>query len=408
LDDVYNRLSNIDEKLLIDISLDNQDLRASMNGKSKTRIAIIGGGVGGTALAGLLQRYGYACTIYEQAPDLRSVGAGINFAANATRAFSALGLMDRAIKAGLCPTKKTNRTWDTDETFYSVDIPELAKKYGSPFIAFHRGKLHDVLASSLQPGTFKLGKRFKSLAKKNDAIEIAFEDGTKVEADAVVGADGLNSRVRATIRGDGPPVYFGHAAYRSVFPTSALPNYDFTDHLRWWGPTSYLLVYKMTEARDEVNIVAGAPEDWESDDFSPQIVSRDRLLAIFEGYHPNVQAVLESCTQVSRWPMMIRSSSLPWSDGAVTLMGDAAHPMTPHLGQGGGMAMEDAVMLARCIETVNGEDMELAFRFYEASRFERTAKVQSESQKNLIGKGGADHDWLYSYDILTAPISSLE
>jgi 6-hydroxynicotinate 3-monooxygenase len=396
------------KKSLIDSSSDNQDLRARMKGKPKTRIAIIGGGVGGTALASLLQRYGYACTIYEQAPELRGVGAGINFAANATRAFGALGLMDKAVNAGLCPTKKTNRTWDTDETFYSVDIPKLAQKYGSPFIAFHRGRLHDVLASSLQPGTFKLGKRFKSLAEKNGAIEIAFEDGTKVEADAVVGADGLNSSVRATIRADGPPIYFGHAAYRSVFPTSALPDYDLTDHLRWWGPTSYLLIYKMTEARDEVNIVGGAPEDWGSDDFSPQIVSPGRLQETFEGYHPNVQAVLESCTEVSRWPMMIRPSSLPWSDGAVTLMGDAAHPMTPHLGQGGGMAMEDAVMLARCIETVDGEDMQLAFRRYEASRFERTAKVQSESQRNLIGKGGADHDWLYSYDILTAPISSLE
>jgi 6-hydroxynicotinate 3-monooxygenase len=379
-----------------------------MNGKSKTRIAIIGGGVGGTALAGLLQRGGYTCAIYEQAPELRGVGAGINFAANATRAFRALGLMEVALKAGLQPAMKTNRTWDSDETFYSVDIPGLAEKYGAPFIAFHRGRLHDLLASSLRPETFKLGKRFKSLARKNGAIEIVFEDGTKIEADAVIGADGLQSRVRAVIRGDGPPVYFGHAAYRSVFPTSALPDYDLTDHLRWWGPTSYLLIYKMTNARDEVNVVAGVPEEWGSDDFSPQIVSPDRLLTAFEGYHPNAQAVLKSCTEVSRWPMLIRPSSLPWSDGAVTLMGDAAHPMTPHLGQGGGMAMEDAVMLARCIETVDGEDMELAFRRYEASRFERAAKVQSESLKNMIGNGRADHDWLYSYDILTAPISSLE
>jgi 6-hydroxynicotinate 3-monooxygenase len=380
-----------------------------MNEKSKARIAIIGGGIGGAALAILLQQYGYACTVYEQATELRLVGAGINFATNAMQAFRALGLLDEAVKAGIHFPAKNNRTWDTDETFYTVDMFKLAEKYGAPFIAFHRGRLHDVLASSLRPGTLKLGKRFRSLARKNGTIEIDFEDGTKVEADAVIGADGLHSRVRAIIRGDGPPDYFGHVAYRSIFPTSALPHYDLTDHIRWWSPTTnYVLIYKLTEARDEVNVVAYAPEEWGSDDFSPQIVSQDRMLASFEGYHPNVQAVLKSCTEVSRWPIMVRPPSLPWSDGAVTLMGDAAHPATPHLGQGGGMAMEDAVMLARCIDSVNGEDMKLAFRRYEATRFERTARVQSESQKNLIGKGKADQDWLYSYDVLTAPISSLE
>jgi 6-hydroxynicotinate 3-monooxygenase len=374
---------------------------------SKPRVAVVGGGIGGTTAAILLQQAGYECTVYEQAPAFHRVGAGINFAPNSTRVFRAMGVEKNMLKVGIQHRLKFNREWDTGRVTFTVPVPELTVLYGAPFLACHRGDLHDVLTSAVKPGTLMGGKRLKSLDSRGSGVRLEFEDGKSATADIVIGADGVHSKVREAILGPESPVYYGLVAYRSIFPRALLGNFELADNTKWWGVDRYVLIYFLNERRDEVYVVTGSPDVWDSDDFSPQSVDARRMRAAFEGFHPEVQRVLAQCSQVSRWAMLERPPRAPWSSGPIVLLGDACHPMTPHLGQGGGMAVEDAVMIVRCLESVGGEDPELAFRLYEANRFERTARVQRESQQNEWGRVKMDHHWLYGYDALTVPIVPL-
>jgi 6-hydroxynicotinate 3-monooxygenase len=154
-------------------------------------------------------------------------------------------------------------------------------------------------------------------------------------------------------------------------------------------------------------VVTGGLEEWGDEELVPTPVDPERMIAAFKGFHPDAQLLLRTCKEVSRWPMLVREPSLPWSQGRVTLLGDACHPMTPHLGQGGGMAIEDAAMIMRCLEYVEGEDIELAFRLYEANRFERASRAQREARRDEFGRGKIDQEWLYGFDIMTTPIRPL-
>ncbi|MGH7071910.1 MAG: FAD-dependent monooxygenase [Acetobacteraceae bacterium] len=375
--------------------------------KHKPCVAVVGAGIAGLTASILLQQAGYECTIYEQAPQFRRLGAGINLAPNSIRIFRSIGIEQKLRRVGILPRHKFNREWDTGRMIFSVPVPQLNEMYGAPFMAFHRGDLHDVLASAVTPESFRLGKRFKSLELHESTVHLEFDDGSTAVADAVIGADGVHSRVRDAIRGPEPPDYYGHVAYRSIFPRALLGDLELADNARWWGPDRYLLTYFMSEARDQVYVVTGGPEEWGGSDLAPMQVEPRRLHAAFAGFHPSVQRVLEQCSEVSRWPMLVRPPGLPWGHGPVTLLGDACHPMTPHLGQGGGMAVEDAAILVRCLESVHGQDPALAFRLYETNRFERTAKAQRKSQEDEWGRGKMDHEWLYGYDALTVPIAPL-
>ncbi|MGV6875247.1 FAD-dependent monooxygenase [Pseudochelatococcus sp. B33] len=380
-----------------------------MSKQSRPHIAIIGAGIGGMSTAIFLQNAGYECTVFEQTPEFRRLGAGINFGPNGTRVFHAMGLGKTMLETGIRPLSKSNRKWDTGETFYTFDNLELAEKYGSEFMAFHRADLHDMLVAAVAPDTVQLGKRLTGLKSDESSVRVRFEDGTELSFDAVIGADGLHSKVREYLLGTEPPIYFGHVAYRAVAPTAKLKGrLELADYIRWWGPEErYVLIYCMREDRGEYNIVASGAEELRSDELTPMPISLEHMRAAFSEFHPDACLVLENCEEVSRWPMMIRPPQRPWSRGRVTMLGDAAHPMTPHLGQGGGMAVEDAAMLVRCIEAVDGTDMELAFRLYEVNRFERTAEVQLASQENKIGRGARDPQWLFGYDVVSVPLQDV-
>ncbi|WP_157961962.1 FAD-dependent monooxygenase [Acuticoccus kandeliae] len=377
-----------------------------MTTKRRPHIAIIGAGIGGTTAAALLQKAGYRCTVFEQSSQFLRLGAGINFAPNGTRVFHAMGLGDVMRSVGIHPKIKANRTFDTGEQFFAFDNWGLLETYGSEFMAFHRADLHDMLHSAVDPDSFEMNKRLKGIEAREDDVVLSFEDGTTVTVDAVVGADGLRSRVREHLFGPQDPVYFGHVAYRAIVPSEAIRKVGLEDYIRWWGPQErYVLIYCMNEDRDVYNIVASGAEALTPDEYHPMPMSADHMRSMFTEFCDDTQLVLENCIDVIRWPMMVRPPQPGWSRGRITLLGDAAHPMTPHLGQGGGMAVEDAAMLMRCLEAVEGEDVPEAFRLYEATRYERTAEVQIASQENKIGRGARDPQWLFAYDVMNVPIA---
>ncbi|VCU68260.1 6-hydroxynicotinate 3-monooxygenase precursor [Pigmentiphaga humi] len=365
----------------------------------KYRIAVVGAGMGGLLAATMLQRAGHACTVYEQAPRLNKVGAGINIAPNSTRIFRELGLERQMQAAGIRPRLKFSRAWNTGELLFTVPVPEMQERYGAPFQAFHRGALQEVLYRTLPAGTVQFGRRLAQMTQQPDEVHLDFEDGASAMADIVIGADGVHSRVREILFGVAPADYHGLVAYRALIRNSHLRP---ADNTKWWAPDRYVLVYYTTEARDEINLVTGSPQPWTHGDYQPRPASVDDLLATFGDFHEEVQEVLKAATEITCWPMLERDPFSPWSSGRAVLLGDACHPTTPHMGQGAGMAFEDAVVLARCIDEF--PDPGVAFQRYESARYARTARIQRDSHANEWTKKDMDADWVYGYDAMTVAL----
>jgi 6-hydroxynicotinate 3-monooxygenase len=373
--------------------------------KHGPRIAIVGAGLGGTTATILLQRAGYDVTTYEQAPALARVGAGINMDPPVIRIMRRLGLESRLKALGRVSQRRLSREWDTGEITFDVPVARYPELYDGYHFSIHRGDLQDALSGAVAPGALQLGKRLTGLDDNGRTVTLEFADGSRAEADLVIGADGVNSRVREILLGPEAPTYTGKAAYRAIFPTARLGGRLPADHEKWFGPNGYFLTYYLSQARDVFYFIAIAWEDWGASDFAPMPADRDRLRAAFAGFHPEVQQVIDAGpAELSRWAILERAPLPLWSRGRIVLLGDACHPMAPHMGQGAGMAFEDAVMLVRCIEARAGQDPTEAFRLYAAQRFERTARVQRESSLNLWLRYPMDPSWVLSYDPFTIPL----
>ncbi|MGE0745112.1 MAG: FAD-dependent monooxygenase [Rhodospirillales bacterium] len=368
------------------------------------RIAVVGGGLGGTVAAIMLHRAGHDVALYEQAPEIARIGAGINLSPNVTRVIRALGLEGPLTTTGLLPDRFDQRDWDTGRFTYVLRYDQFPERYGAPHVILHRGDLQQVLNSALAPGVLRLGKRLADLDETAGGMRLSFADGTTADADIVIGADGINSRVREILIGEEQPVYTGHVAHRAIYPASLLNGLRVADASKWWAEDRYFMAYYLTPKRDEMYLVTGVPMDWPSDEFSPAPISVDQFRDAFAGFHPEVQTLIAACPSVLAWPVLYRAPYPLWSRGRIVLLGDACHPMKPHMGQGAAMAMEDAAMLARCIEHGRGDDPAKAFALYESLRFDRTTRVKVTSDGHEWMRHGSDGDWLYGYDVFAVPL----
>lgn len=368
---------------------------------SKPVFAVAGAGLGGLTVAVALQRAGYECNVYEQAAAIGRVGAGINIAPNSTRMFEAIGLGDKLRRVGIEPRCKLSRHWETAEVMFQVPVKELTEIYGAPFLAFHRAELHSVLASALKPGTVQVGKRLSQVSEDGDAMRLIFDDGTSATADAVIGADGVHSRVREYITAEDTLSYHGLSAYRAIVRRDAV-DAEIDDNTKWWAPDRYVMVYCLSEKRDQVHFVASTPEPL-GESFAPSDANLEVLYAAFARFHPTVQKLLRAADSVTRWPLIEGRPFSPWFKRGAVLLGDACHATTPHMGQGAGMAFEDGFVLVRCIQE-NERDLTRAFAQYELNRHERTARIQFESHENRWTKSSMDHKWVYGYDAMTVPL----
>ena len=369
----------------------------------KTRIAVVGAGLGGMTVAGFLQRAGFSVTIYEQAPAFSRIGAGIILSANVTKVLRRLGLERMVVDIGIKADCYISRAWDTGETMYKIEFDaESEARFGGPYANIHRGDLHAVLEKGVAPGSIAFNHRLVALDETRDAIGLVFENGARVEADIVIGADGVNSKVREYLLGVEPPRYIGMAAHRAIFPTAALRGFKIPDCTKWWGPDRHILVYFMTSRRDEVYVIGVVPRArWESEAaWLPS--SRDALFEGFGNFHADLRRVLEVTTDVTVWPIFDRERNDRWSGGRIVLLGDACHPMRPFMAAGGAMAIEDAAILSRCLAQFDQRDE--AYRWYEATRIDRVGDAQRISIENSWMRGATDTDWFYCYDPCTAPL----
>jgi 6-hydroxynicotinate 3-monooxygenase len=370
----------------------------------KTQIAVVGAGLGGLTVAGFLQRAGFPVTIYEQAPTFSRIGAGIILSANATKVLRRFGVEDELIRTGIKPQCYVSRAWDTGATMYEIYFDEASeKRYGGPYINIHRGDLHDVLAQGVASKTIAFDHQLVDFKKSKDGYSLGFSNGEAAQADIVIGADGIRSKVREFLLGDQLPRFTGAVAHRAIFRSELLGGFKIPDCTKWWGRDRHSLPYFVTGKRDELYVIGVVPaREWDSEAVSLPS-SRAALMAAFADFHEDLQRVLSVADNVSVWPIFDRERDDRWSGDRVVLMGDACHPMRPFMAAGGAMAIEDGAVLSRCIAQF--DDPAEAFACYAATRIPRVAEVQRISIENSWMSGPTDTDWFYGYDACTAELT---
>ena len=374
---------------------------------AKPKIAVLGAGMGGLAMAGLLDRAGIDVTVYEQAKAFARVGAGIQMSPNASRVLRALDLEAHIRGVAFQPRSWRNRAWDTGEMQFELPLgAEAEARYGAPYLLGHRGDLHAALLSRVPTERILRDKRLTGLKQDASGVTLKFADGSAATADILIAADGLHSRAREILFARQEPRFTGNVAYRTVFSTAQLGDLDLDDDCKWWGPDRHIVIYYVNPRKDELYFVTSVPDpEWKRDSWSAMGDLRE-LRAAFEGFHQNVIRVIEACPAVHKWAIADRDPMPRWSEGRVVLMGDAAHPMTPTMAQGAAQSLEDAMILLRCLQRAGFEDLGNAFRAYEAHRQARAAQIQVTSHRNTWMRGRTDGGWLYDYDATSAPLDA--
>jgi 6-hydroxynicotinate 3-monooxygenase len=368
-------------------------------------MAIIGAGMGGLATAAALRKVGIDVTVYEQAKQFARLGAGIQVGCNAMKVLRGLGLEQRMRKQSFYPRSWNNRDWLTGEVKFDMIFGESAEaKFGAPYLLAHRGDLHAALASAVPEECVKLNHKLVGLDEAADGVRLTFADGISAVADAVVGADGVHSAVRDILFETAPVQYTGRIAYRTTYPASLLNGEKIDDCTKWWGEDRHIVIYYVKPDRSEIYLVTSQPEpEFRIESWSAKGDVRE-LREAFAGFDRQVEQVLAACPDVHKWAIVDREALDRWAEGRVTLLGDACHPMTPYMAQGAAMAIEDAAVLSRCLDGVDRDGIADAFHRFEATRRERTSRVQATSRANTWLKQKTDADWVYAYDAWTVPL----
>jgi 2-polyprenyl-6-methoxyphenol hydroxylase-like FAD-dependent oxidoreductase len=340
-----------------------------------TRVLIIGGGIGGLAAAIAARQAGCAVALFERAPELLEVGAGLTLWSNALRALRRLGVEPALTAVSTTLDRSEIRSW-RGRLLTRTSLGALGQRLGAPTLATHRADLQSTLAAALEPGVVHLGAGYSGFTQHAEGVTARFDGGREERGDLLIGADGLRSTVRAQMLGPEPPCYSGTTAWRGVarFEHQGYPPGMTCLFIGRGsqvgllpigkGRTYWFATAKLPEGRADV------PDHRKAD-----------LLARFQSWHETIPAVLEATeeTGILRNDLYDRPPVRRWGEGRVTLLGDAAHPTTPNLGQGACLAIEDAVVLGRCLR--EQADPVQALRTYEQLRFDRTAAIVTESRR---------------------------
>jgi 2-polyprenyl-6-methoxyphenol hydroxylase-like FAD-dependent oxidoreductase len=386
---------------------------------SDKSIAVIGGGIGGVSAALHLLRAGFDVQVYEQSRALREVGAGINVTPNATRVVHNLGLGDQLARLGVMPLAVHQQRWDDGRTLLRTPLgTDIAAHFGYPQYQSHRADVLNMLVGALPRERMHLGHRLMEFNERGGKVEALFENGARVTADALIGADGIHSTVQRLLFGATAPRFTGCTAYRGLVPAEKLEHLDLEIALQiWMGPGKHLVVYYVAGKR-LVNFVANIEQDsWTGESWTDRGEVKD-LRAAFAGWDAKPRAVIGAVDETFIWGLFDRAPLERWSQGRVTLLGDACHPMLPYMAQGAAQAMEDGVTLSACLRKY--DDVGEALARYQALRLPRTAYVQSLAANNKtrfhlpdgpeqaardarMAAGGTDWsfkamEWIYGHD----------
>lgn len=383
-------------------------------------VAIIGAGLGGLTCALALARAGLRVTVYEQAPELGEVGAGITLSPNASRIMIALRLEAGMRALGVVPPRQLTQNMQTGAVLIERERGDAVEaQYGAPYIHLHRADLHALLADALaaaQPGAIRLGHQLTGIDSDATGANLRFANGAATSAHLAVGADGVKSPTRDLLFATLPPQFTGQVAWRGVVPRAALPRQvQALPPGIWIGEKRLFMRYPIRDW-ELVNYAAFVNLDgWEEEGWAIPS-TREELLGHYADAEPHLKAIVAATPpeQLFKWALHAREPLETWIAGSVTLLGDAAHGMLPFMGQGAATSMEDGMVLARCI---TGWPKPEALARYEAARRERTTMVQTQSRllglqfqgkdPESFGKGPIQNEdtlGLFAYDAMTCAI----
>ena len=350
---------------------------------SDDRILISGGGIGGLSAALGLARQGIRSLVLERASELGEIGAGIQLGPNAFHAFDYLGIGEAARSAAVYVDKLLLMDAMSAEEICSIPLDgPFRERFGNPYAVVHRGELHGVMLRGCQENPLielHTDSEVTGYTHSENGVEASLANGSRLRGCALIGADGLWSKVRQQMVGDGMPRVTGHTTYRSVIPYDQMPeDLRFNAATLWAGPKCHLVHYPLsgwkmfnlvvTYHNHAPEPVAGAP------------VSHEEVMQGFEHIHPRAQQIIKIGKDWKKWVLCDREPVMEWTDGAVALLGDAAHPMMQYLAQGACMAMEDSVILSvECGQTP--DDLPGALRRYQDRRRLRTARIQLQARE---------------------------
>ena len=382
---------------------------------SSCKIAIVGGGLAGLAAANALKTFGMAAEVFETAPALGEIGAAVNTSPQAVKALQAIGVGAEVAAVGTTSPGIYTRNMQTGEFLEFSDRLKAAARYGAPYYTFHRADLLDALASTLDRSAIHLGHRLTGLEERSDRTVLAFANGARVEAEIVIGADGVRSVIRQALYGDDHPTYTGQMVWRSLLNGSDVPQeiLEPTGRIQWVGPGCHLLAYYI-RGRKLVNIVTQEDTDkWVEEGWSTR-GDPDEMRASFPNSEPHLARLLAIVKECSKWGLFTRPLTRNWGRDRIELIGDAAHAMVPNAGQGACQAFEDAYILARWLDAC--PDPAEAFANFRRIRIPRVHGVQrlslsnarfkhmrdASAQKDAITAGtGSVHGnshWVWGYD----------
>ena len=393
------------------------------------KIIISGAGIGGLSAALCLIEQGIDCEVYEQASELKEVGAGLWLSVNGTRILRSLGLEPQIKESTLEADERVVRLWDSGKTWWLYKKGTTSSSH-APYVML-RAQLHRILIDAVnarKPGTIHLSSRCVGFTQHDDAVEIKLESGEVLRADALIGADGLHSKIREQIFGPLPGRFTKALAWRGLVPMDRLPAHHRSRTVATWvGPLAHVSAYPARWQNQEWMTFSGQVErsDWEIESWHEK-GSVQECLSDFTGWHQDIVDIIKNTQTLHKWGLFVRDPLPFWTQGRVTLLGDACHSMVPYLGQGVNMAVEDACVLARCI-VANPQDLNLALKKYEQARLDRTTRVANSaasmqytfhhqdlahpstahdyvSQQWSPEKSRQRYDWIYDYDATTVSV----
>ncbi len=395
------------------------------------RIMIAGAGIGGLTAALALLRRGFAVDIFEKADVLSEVGAGIQVSPNAMRVLTNLGLEDEIKKIYFIPKTREMRLWNTgDASRGPARNEEMIERFGYPHCTVHRADLQAILSNAVlkfASAKLHLGSQVVDFDQDAHSASVTLADGTVHRGDVLVGADGIHSKVRHKLFGVSSARFTGGLAWRGTIPIEKLPEKmrERTGQT-WVGPHGHFTVYPIRRG-ELINVVGHVDRsDWQVESWfekgDPAEFLRD-----FTGWHEEIQTMIRAITEPYKWALFLHDTLPRWSVGRVTLLGDACHPMVPYLAQGANQALEDGMILARCLDGF--DDVETALSRYDAVRIPRSTRVVNESAANqkrfhdpsladpVSGKAYIDRAWgnqmelrawVFAYDPVNVPLEAAD
>jgi salicylate hydroxylase len=355
----------------------------------RLRVAVVGGGIGGLFAANALIKHGLEVSVYEQAPALGEVGAGVFLTPNSVRHLQRVGLGPEVERRG-ARVGTASRYFRHDGTPIAPVQVTDSSGWNATF-GMHRADLIELLAAPLPAGMVHTGHRCTGFTQTASLARLSFANGASAEADIIIAADGIHSELRQTVTPPARPVFHGSVAYRGVLPHRRIPHWPDDAWLMWLGKGKHFLTFPV-RAGELINYVGFVPADEEMKESWSAPGDPDVLRREFAGWDPRIGTLLAEVESTFRWALYDREPLPAWSRGRLTLLGDAAHPMLPHLGQGANQSIEDGMALATILARATTATAPAALLAWEQLRRERVAQVQRGARENGLRYDSANPD----------------